>query len=66
MLMYSCAGRNWCLGMNPLAEHEKVKECLGDTPYHFAYSGGEIFPSRLADGRVVNHLQNDSLIICIL
>jgi hypothetical protein len=66
MLMYSCAGRNWCLGMRPLAEHEKVKECLGDTPYHFAYSGGEIFPSRLGDGRVVNHLQNDSLIICVL
>jgi hypothetical protein len=66
ILMYSCAGRNWCLGMQPLAEHEKVKECLGDRPYHFAYSGGEIFPSRLDDGRLVNHLQNDSLIICIL
>jgi hypothetical protein len=66
ILMYSCAGRNWCLGMHPLAEHEKVKECLGDTSYHFVYSGGEIFPSRLSDGRVVNHLQNDSLIICIL
>jgi hypothetical protein len=64
--MYSCAGRNWCLGMQPMAEHEKVKECLGDTPYHFVYSGGEIFPSRLGDGAVVNHLQNDSLIICIL
>jgi hypothetical protein len=66
ILMYSCAGRNWCLGMQPLAEHKKVKECLGDTPYHFVYSGGEIFPSRLGDGSVVNHLQNDSLIICIL
>jgi hypothetical protein len=54
--------------MQPMAEHEKVKECVGtgDTPYHFVYSGGEIFPSRLGDGRVVNHLQNDSLIICIL
>jgi hypothetical protein len=66
ILMYSCAGRNWCLGMHPLAEHEKVKECLGDASYHFVYSGGEIFPSQLGDGRVVNHLQNDSLIICIL
>jgi hypothetical protein len=64
--MYSCAGRNWCLGMQPMAEHEKVKECLEDTSYHFVYSGGEIFPSRLGGGRVVNHLQNDSLIICIL
>jgi hypothetical protein len=66
LLMYSCAARNWALGMQPLAEHEKTKECLGDASYHFVYSGGEIFPSRLSDGRVVNHLQNDSLIICIL
>jgi hypothetical protein len=68
ILMYSCAGRNWSLGMQPMAEHEKVEECLGtkDTPYHFVYSGGEIFPSRLGGGRIVNHLQNDSLIICIL
>jgi hypothetical protein len=66
ILMYSCAGRNWSLGMQPMAEHEKTRECLGKTPYHFVYSGGEIFPSRLDGGRVVNHLQNDSLIICIL
>jgi hypothetical protein len=66
LLMYSCGGRKLALGMQPLAEHEKVKECLGDTPYQFVYSGGEIFPSRLSDGRVVNHLQNDSLIICML
>jgi hypothetical protein len=68
VLMYSCAGRNWALGMQPMAEHERVKECMGkgDAPYHFVYSGGEIFPSRLGGGRVVNHLQNDSLIICIL
>jgi hypothetical protein len=66
ILMYSCAGRNWCLGMQPLAEHEKVRECLTNTSYHFVYSGGEIFPARLSGGKVVNHLQNDSLIICIL
>ncbi|MDR2019652.1 MAG: FIST C-terminal domain-containing protein [Treponema sp.] len=66
ILMYSCAARNWGLSMQPMAEHEKVKECLKDRPYHFVYSGGEIFPSRLGGGRVVNHLQNDSLIICML
>jgi hypothetical protein len=64
--MYSCGGRKLALGMQPLAEHEKAKECLGDAAYHFVYSGGEIFPARLDNGRVVNHLQNDSLIICIL
>jgi hypothetical protein len=66
VLMYSCASRNWALGIQTLAEHEKARECLDGIPYHFVYSGGEIFPSRLAGGRVVNHLQNDSLIICIL
>jgi hypothetical protein len=67
ILMYSCAARNWALGVQSMAEHEKVKECIGlKTPYQFAYSGGEIFPSFLDNGKVVNHLQNDSLIICIL
>jgi hypothetical protein len=65
-LMYSCGGRKLALGMQPLAEHEKAKACLGDAPFHFVYSGGEVFPFRLSDGRVVNHLQNDSLIICVL
>ncbi|MDR2096329.1 MAG: FIST C-terminal domain-containing protein [Treponema sp.] len=67
MLIYSCAGRNWALGMQVMAEHEKVRECIGNAvPYHFAYSGGEIFPADLGGGKVVNHLQNVSLIICIL
>jgi hypothetical protein len=66
IMMYSCGGRKLALGMQPMAEHEKVKECLGDRPFHFVYSGGEVFPSRLGGGRVVNHLQNDSLIMCVL
>jgi hypothetical protein len=66
ILLYSCAARYWALGMQSMAEHETAKKCLGDAPYHFVYSGGEIFPSRISGGRVVNHLQNDSLIICIL
>jgi small ligand-binding sensory domain FIST len=66
ILMYSCGGRRLALAMQPLAEHEKAQECLGDTSFHFVYSGGEVFPSRLSDGSVVNHLQNNSLIICIL
>jgi hypothetical protein len=67
LLMYSCAARTWTLGMQAMAEHEKAEECIaGKAPYCFAYSGGEIFPAFLENGSVVNHLQNDSLIICIL
>jgi hypothetical protein len=66
MLMYSCAARNWLLGMQPMAEHEAIKEYMEGTPYFFSYCGGEIYPSWIGGGKVVNHLQNDSLIICIL
>jgi hypothetical protein len=67
MLMYSCAARYWAQGVQIRAEEEKIAECIGDrVPYHFVYSGGEIFPEFFGNGRVVNHLQNDSLIICIL
>jgi hypothetical protein len=67
LLMYSCAARYWAQGAQLTAEQEKVRECIGDSaPYHFVYSGGEIFPEILSTGKVVNHLQNDSLIICML
>jgi hypothetical protein len=67
LLMYSCAARNWVLGVKDMAEHEKVRECIGDkAPYQLSYSGGEIYPAPLASGGTINHLQNDSLIICIL
>ncbi|MDR1903899.1 MAG: FIST C-terminal domain-containing protein [Treponema sp.] len=67
ILMYSCAARYWAQGVQITAEEEKIEEKIGDAaPYHFVYSGGEIFPEFLSSGKVVNHLQNDSLIICIL
>jgi hypothetical protein len=66
-LMYSCAARHWALGMRQMAEHEVVRACIGEQiSYYFVYSGGEIFPARLSDDRTVNHLQNDSVIICLL
>jgi hypothetical protein len=67
MLIYSCAARYWVQGVQITAEQEKVAACIGNTtPYHFIYSAGEIFPEFLSDNKIVNHLQNDSLIICIL
>jgi hypothetical protein len=67
MMIYSCAGRRWALGVSGMAEHEAVRDRTKDAlPYYFAYSGGEIFPEYFADGRIVNHLQNDSIIICII
>ncbi|MDR1157434.1 MAG: FIST C-terminal domain-containing protein [Oscillospiraceae bacterium] len=67
MLIYSCAARYWSLGVNNMVEHECATELLsGVCPYHFVYSGGEIVPVTLPDGRTVNNLQNISVAICIL
>jgi hypothetical protein len=67
VMMYSCAARRWTLGMKIMAEHEEVERCVGGSvPYHFAYSGGEIFPSFLENGRISNLLQNDTMILCAL
>jgi hypothetical protein len=67
ILMYSCAARYWVLGFQIQAELEAVEAGIaGTSPYHLACSGGEIFPQFLSNGKVVNHLQNNSLIICIL
>lgn len=67
IMIYSCVARQWTLGSKMMAEHERAAKIIGDTcPYHFTYSGGEIFPTRLKDGSTANLLQNDSLIACIL
>jgi hypothetical protein len=67
LLMYSCSARNWALGTAWLEEHKKVDKIIsGSVPYHFVYSGGEIFPSKLEDGTFANYMQNYSMIICVL
>jgi len=67
MLLYSCAARSWSLGSSNLAELDILRDTIaGRSPYQCVCSGGEIFPQWLPDGRVVNHLQNASLTLCIL
>ncbi|MDR1471311.1 MAG: FIST C-terminal domain-containing protein [Synergistaceae bacterium] len=67
VLIYSCVARGWTLGTKVMAEHEEVdRRIAGSAPYCFAYSGGEIFPMFLDDGRISNHLQNDTIILCAL
>jgi hypothetical protein len=67
ILFYSCAARNWSLGVNSMDEHEKVDEILsGKVPFSFSYCGGEIFPRKLDDGSYKTLLQNATLVICVL
>lgn len=66
MLLFSCIARNLCLGADVNAEIDLIEEIVKDkTPFHFAYSGGEICPVYNENGNIVNRLHNDTLIICL-
>ncbi|MDR2143588.1 MAG: FIST C-terminal domain-containing protein [Treponema sp.] len=67
ILIYACCSRFWILGPRWKEEPGKAALCISDTiPWHFVYSGGEVFPSILANGKTVNNLQNYSVIVCVL
>jgi hypothetical protein len=67
ILIYACCSRLWILGPRWKEEPGKAAACIKDTvPWHFVYSGGEVFPSILANGNTVNNLQNYSVIVCVL
>jgi hypothetical protein len=67
VLIYTCCSRFWILGPRWREEPGKAAVCVKDgVPWHFAYSGGEVFPSILANGKIVNNLQNYSVIVCVL
>jgi hypothetical protein len=66
-LIFSCVIRRMTLGATPLAEATMVEEKLSDgPPFTFAYAGGEICPTSVRDGEVVNRFHNYSIIACIL
>ena len=67
LLIYACCSRFWISGSRWRNEPDKVASYIKDpVPWHFVYSGGEVFPSILANGKVANHLQNYSVIVCVL
>jgi hypothetical protein len=66
-LIFSCIIRRMTLGTTPLTEAAMVEEKLREgPPFMFAYAGGEICPTSVRDGEVVNRLHNYSIIACIL
>jgi hypothetical protein len=66
-LIYACCSRFWILGLNWKEEPGKAASLIKKPiPWHFVYSGGEVFPSILANGKAANHLQNYSVIVCVL
>ncbi|MDR2808047.1 MAG: FIST C-terminal domain-containing protein [Spirochaetaceae bacterium] len=67
ILIYACASRFWILGPRWKEEAARAASVIGKpVPWLFAYSGGEVFPSILENGKVSNHLQNFSVIVCVL
>ena len=68
IIIYTCMARLEFLGTNKREmEANTICDILGDTTSFFiAYAGGEIFPSKLANGKFVNHLQNFSIVLCML
>jgi hypothetical protein len=66
-LIYTCCSRFWILGPRWKEEPAKAVSVIKDTvAWHFVYSGGEVFPAILPGGKVVNNLQNYSVIVCVL
>jgi hypothetical protein len=67
LLIYASCSRFWVLGPHWKEEPAQAASYIKDpVPWHFVYSGGEIFPSILANGKVTNQLRNYSVIACVL
>lgn len=63
-LIYSCMARRFLLGADKSVELRAIREHMGDRVFNFAYCGGEVFPQTLGNGKIVNQLQNNTLIGC--
>ena len=67
LLIYACCSHFWILGSRWKNELGKTASCIKDSvSWHFVCSGGEVFPLILANGKVVNQLQNHSVVVCVL
>jgi hypothetical protein len=66
ILAYSCMARYLVLGAEYSAEAEKVQALIGDIPYMFACSGGELSPLPDAGGKLKNFCHNYTAVFCRL
>jgi hypothetical protein len=64
ILLFSCAGRNFALGLDTMAELKTAQEKLKGRIFMLAYAGGEICPVKTADGKLKNRFHNVSFISC--
>jgi len=68
IIVYSCMARLEFMGTNQRElEAKTMCDFLNDSMcFYIAYAGGEIFPFKLKNDKYVNHLQNFSIIMCML
>ncbi|MCL2718644.1 MAG: FIST C-terminal domain-containing protein [Lachnospiraceae bacterium] len=67
VLLYSCAGRMFCLMNEPMKEHEFLRDELsGDYSFMVAGSGGEICPTYVSNDKAYNRGHGHSLVICVI
>ena len=65
MIIFPCIGRNMVLGLEYLAEIDRIRAASGDGfPWHAAYSAGEICPVPGRDKPWMNRFHNYSIIGC--
>ena len=67
LLCYSCIGRSMTLGAEQFKEIDLVTDKIGGKlPFLMAYSGGEICPTQVAEGKAINRFHNNAFIACVL
>lgn len=67
LLLFSCIVRRMTLGSDSLLELKQVQKALQpDIPFMMSYSGGEIAPTSVEDGKATNRFHNYSFIACLL
>ena len=67
LLIFSCVGRFFSQGYEPMAEFQKIAEQLDSSfTYMAAYSGGELCPVYDQAGGTINRNHNNTIVICAL
>jgi hypothetical protein len=67
VLMYSCISRGMTFGIEQFKEMELVRETIGESvPFLMAFSGGEICPTQVSDGKAINRFHNNAFIALLL
>ena len=67
LLIYSCIARGMVLGSEQFKEMEYIRQTVGETvPFMMVFSGGEICPTQVSEGKAINRFHNNAFVACLL